>query len=129
MVLRPGICMKIICPFPLLSPQNGAMKILRPVVTVVIRTVSQPGICMKIVCPSPLSPQNGATTNLRLGTVCGFLVFEFKVVTVIVRTVSRPSICMKIVPSLSPQSSVTTNLRLGTVCGFLVFDLCGSGGG
>ncbi len=38
--------------------------------------VSQPGICMKIGRPSPLSPQNGATTNLRLGIVCGFLFFD-----------------------------------------------------
>ncbi len=27
--------------------------------------------------PSPLSPQNDATTNSRLGTVCGFLVFDY----------------------------------------------------
>ncbi len=25
----------------------------------------------------PLSPQNGVTSNLRLGTVCGFLVFDY----------------------------------------------------
>ncbi len=39
--------------------------------------VLQPGICMKIVHPFPLSPQNGATTNLRLRTICGFLVFDY----------------------------------------------------
>ncbi len=44
----------------------------------IVRTVSRPVICMKIVRPSPaLSPQNGATTNLRLGTVWGFLVFDY----------------------------------------------------
>ncbi len=33
---------------------------------------------MKIVRPSPLlSPQNGVMTNLRLETVCGFLVFDY----------------------------------------------------
>ncbi len=32
---------------------------------------------MKIV--RPLSPQNGVMTNLRLGTVCGFLVFHYGV--------------------------------------------------
>ncbi len=52
------------------STQNGAS-----VVTVIVRTVLRPGICMKIV--RPRSPQNSVTTNLRLGTVCGFLVFDY----------------------------------------------------
>ncbi len=48
------------------------------VVTVIVRTVSQPGICMKIVSPSPtFSPRNDVTTNLRLGTVYWFLVFDY----------------------------------------------------
>ncbi len=37
------------------------------VVTVIVRTVCENH-------PSPPSPQNGVTTNLRLGTVCGVLV-------------------------------------------------------
>ncbi len=28
-------------------------------------------------CPCPLFHQNGATSNLRLGTVCGFLVVNY----------------------------------------------------
>ncbi len=46
-------------------------------VTAIVRTVSRTGICMKIIRPSPLSSQNGVTSNLRLGTVCGFLVFDY----------------------------------------------------
>ncbi len=46
---------------------------------VIVRTVSRPSICMKIVRPSPipLSPPESATTNLWLGTLCGFLVFDY----------------------------------------------------
>ncbi len=48
------------------------------VITVIVRTVSQPGTCIKIVCHSqPPSPQNCATTIVRLATVCGFLVFYY----------------------------------------------------
>ncbi len=57
--------MKIVHPSLPLSPQNGAS-----IVTVIVRMVSRPGIRMKI---APLSSQNGATMNLGLGTVCGFL--------------------------------------------------------
>ncbi len=46
-------------------------------VTVIVRTVSQHSICMKTGRSSPLSPQNGATMNLRLGTVCEVLVFDY----------------------------------------------------
>ncbi len=60
-----------------LNIAKNTHQIKKAYLTVIVRKASQPGICMKIARPSPLSPQNAATTNLRLGTVCEFLVFDY----------------------------------------------------
>ncbi len=89
------------------------------VVTVIVRTVSRSDIGMKIIRPSPPPPpsyQNGAMTNLRLGTVCRVLVFDYTGAEVVKYECSMWKILAGLEKFTKISESLITFVKTGKNC-------------